>query len=51
MISPDLTHQSSWINGEVIDVENNSFVGIVISARTPDGIIFFGRSDMFQPIV
>ena len=50
MISPDLTNQSGWIKGEVIDVENNSFVGIVISARTASGLIFFGCADMFKPI-
>jgi len=51
MISPDLTHQADWISGEVIDVENNSFVGVVISARTPGGLIFFGRAEMFKPVV
>ena len=50
MISPDLTNQPQWINGEVIDVENNSFVGVVISARTPKGLIFFGCADMFKPV-
>ena len=49
LVSPDLTHKSVWENGEVIKVENNSFVGIVISARTDDGDVFFGYSDMFKP--
>ena len=48
MISPDLTNQPDWIRGEVIEVENNSFVGVVISARTAGGLIFFGRADMFK---
>ena len=49
LVSPDLTHKSDWENGEVIKVENNSFVGIVVSARTDDGDVFFGYKDMFKP--
>ena len=49
LVSPDLTHKSVWENGEVIKVENNSFVGIVISAKTDDGDIFFGYQDLFKP--
>lgn len=48
-MSPDLTHKADWENGEVIKVENNSFVGIVVSARTDDGDVFFGYKDMFKP--
>ena len=28
LISPDLTHAKDWTQGEVIEVENNPFVGI-----------------------
>ena len=49
LISPDLTHAKDWIQGEVIEVENNPFVGIVISAKTADGNIFFGYKDLFEP--
>lgn len=38
LVSPDLTHKSDWENGEVIKVEQNSFVGVVVSAKTDDGI-------------
>ena len=48
-VSPDLTHKSDWENGEVIKVEQNSFVGVVVSAKTDDGDIFFGYQDMFKP--
>lgn len=34
LISPDLTHQTDWVKGKVIDVEQNQFVGVVISAET-----------------
>ena len=49
LVSPDLTHTSDWENGEVIKVEQNSFVGVVVSAKTDDGDIFFGYQDMFKP--
>lgn len=50
MISPDITMLKTWVKGKVIDVEDNSFVGIVISAETEDGNVFFGRADMFKPV-
>ena len=50
LISPDLTHAKNWTQGEVIEVEDNPFVGIVISAKTADGNIFFGYKDLFEPV-
>ena len=50
LISPDLTNLSDWTNGEVIEVEKNPFVGIVISAKTENGTIYFGYKDMFKPV-
>lgn len=49
LISPDLTHLTDWIEGTVIEVENNTFVGVVISAETEDGNVFFGKEDLFKP--
>lgn len=49
LISPDLTKLPVWEKGQVIEVENNTFVGIVISAETEDGDVFFGREDLFRP--
>ncbi len=48
LISPEVTHKSDWIQGKVIDVEDNSFVGTVISAETPSGEIFFEKEYMFK---
>ena len=48
LISPDLTHAKDWTQGEVIEVENNPFVGIVISAKTADGNIFFGYKEFLD---
>lgn len=50
LISPDLTKLPDWVEGTVIEVENNTFVGIVISAETKDGDVFFGKEDLFKPI-
>ena len=48
LISPDLTQANEWLSGTVIEVENNSFVGTVISAKTNDGNVFFGREGSFK---
>lgn len=49
LVSPDLTNQKSWVEAIIIDVENNPFVGVVISAETQDGNVFFGYEDLFKP--
>jgi len=50
LISPDLTGWTNWMEGTVIEVENNTFNGIVIAAETKDRNIFFGRQDLFRTI-
>lgn len=49
LISPDLTRMEGWITGTVIEIENNPFIGIVISAETEDKDVFFGKEDLFKP--
>lgn len=51
LISPQVTHKPDWIEGTVIDVENNSFVGTVISAETMEGEIFFDKEYLFKAVV
>ena len=46
-VSPQLTAQADWIDGEVIDVEHNPFLGLVISIKDKLGRIFFGQSRFF----
>ena len=46
-VSPQLTDQADWIDGEVIDVEHNPFMGLVISIKDKLGRIFFGQSRLF----
>jgi len=50
LISPDLTGLANWIEAIVIEVENNTFNGIVIAAETKDKNVFFGRIDLFKTI-
>ena len=49
LISPEVTHLSDWTQGTVIDVEANPFVGMVISAETPSGEIYFEKEYLFKP--
>jgi hypothetical protein len=49
LISPEVTHKSDWTQGTVIDVEDNPFVGTVISAETLSGEIYFDKEYQFKP--
>ena len=48
MISPEVTMKGDWTPATVIEVEQNPFVGVVISAKTDDGIIYFNRESLFK---
>ena len=50
LISPDLTMLDSWIEGRIIELDDNSFIGTVISAETADGNVFFGKPDLFKVV-
>lgn len=49
-ISPYLTHLSNWIVGEIIEIEDNPFRGIIVAAKDNLGRIFWGEIDYFEPI-
>ncbi len=51
MVSPTLTNVSEWREGTVIDVENNPFLGIVYSVKLPDGSIYSGTKENFEPVI
>ena len=51
LISPDLTGLTNWTEGVVIEVENNTFNGIVVAAETRDRNVFFGQKDLFKTTV
>lgn len=48
LISPQVTGKSKWIKAVVLEVENNPFVGLVVTAKTKLGEIFFEKIDMFK---
>lgn len=48
LISPEITHQIDWIEGTIIEVEDNPYVGTVIVAQTKDRDVFFERESLFK---
>ena len=49
-VSPKLTGEQEWIEGEVIDIEKNPFKGIVVAIKDKIGRIFFGEEQYFIPV-
>ena len=48
-VSPAITGLDEWVEGVVIDVEENPFWGIVVSIKDEIGRIFFGEEKYFLP--
>jgi hypothetical protein len=48
LISPDLTGSTNWLEGKVVEIENNTFNGIVVAAETKDRNVFFGQMNLFK---
>lgn len=48
LISPEITHQIDWIEGTIIEIEDNPYVGIVLFVQTKDGDVFFERECLFR---
>jgi len=48
-VSPKITGEKNWIEGEIIDVETNPFRGIVLSIKDKLGRIFWGEEHYFLP--
>jgi hypothetical protein len=48
IVDPKLTGLTTWIRGEVIDIEKNPFKGIVIAIKDEEGRIFFGEEKYFK---
>lgn len=47
--SPILTGLSEWIEGTIIKVRKNPFLGTEIAIKDNLGRIFFGEEKYFQP--
>lgn len=50
MISPDLTGLDKWLSAVVVEVEDNKFNGVVISAKAENGQIYFGQEKFFKQV-
>lgn len=48
IISPDLTGLDEWLSAVVVEVEDNKFNGVVISAKAENGQIYFGQEKFFK---
>ena len=48
LISPEVTHQIDWIEGTIIEIEDNPYVGIVLFVQTKDDDVFFERECLFR---
>lgn len=46
-VSPRLTNEPDWVEGVVVEVEQNPFKGLVIAIRDKGGRIFFGEEKYF----
>lgn len=49
-ISPQVTDRTDWIEGTIIEIEKNPYAGIVITAKSADGEVFFEKEDLFKPL-
>ena len=48
LISPQVTNEKQWIKGVVTEIEDNPFVGFVISVKTKDLGMFFDKEYLFK---
>lgn len=46
-VSPQLTNEPDWIEGVVVELEQNPFKGLVIAIKDKAGRIFFGEEKYF----
>ena len=49
-VSPAFTGEPDWVEGEVIEIEQNPFKGIVIAIKDKLGRIFFGEEIYFEAV-
>ena len=50
LISPQVTNEKEWIKGIVTEIEDNPFVGFVISVKTKELGMFFDKEYMFKKL-
>jgi hypothetical protein len=47
-VSPELTGLTNWIEGLIIKIRKNPFLGQEIAVKDNDGRIFFGEEKYFK---
>ncbi len=47
-VSPDITGLSEWIEGIIINIRNNPFLGKEVAIKDRLGRIFFGEEKYFK---
>ena len=50
LIAPQVTNEKEWLKGIVIDIEDNPFVGFVITAKTKELGEFFDKEYLFKKL-
>ncbi len=50
LVSPNVTRAGKWLEGKIIDIEDNFFNGIVITVELPDGNIYWDKEEYFKKI-
>ena len=48
LVSPQVTGKKEWTTATVVQVEKNPFAGLVVTAKTKLGEVFFEKTDMFR---
>lgn len=48
--SPAITELDEWVEGEIIKIRNNPFIGIEIAIKDELGRIFFGEEKYFETV-
>lgn len=49
-VSPELTGLEEWIEGVIINVRKNPFLGLEIAIKDSFGRIFFGEKQYFKTL-
>lgn len=50
LASPQVTGREDWTETTITELEDNPFVGLVLTVKTDDGILFFEKEDMFMKL-
>lgn len=49
-IDPRITGLKSWIEGVIIKIRNNPFLGKEIAVKDANGVIYFDAEKYFKPV-